>query len=217
MAGGEPLNPTAPVISQVSAWNRLKDPAGVVRMFAEFVAPESPAHLVLAGPAVKWIPAETEAEAVYNETVESLGEFPPAIRERVHIIALPNDDPGGGGGDRERAPTPIRRGSPEEPGRGVRACRDGGDVEAPARGLHSDRRAPGPGARWRDRIPDRAGRRRGRGSDDLDASRRSRACALYGTGRTSTVAEQFLLPHDIPRWIAVMEFAYSRTPAPQHA
>ena len=62
-------------------------------MFGEFVAPESPAHLVLAGPAVKWIPAETEAEAVYNETVESLGEFPPAIRERVHIIALPNDDP----------------------------------------------------------------------------------------------------------------------------
>ena len=51
-----------------SAWNRLKDPAGVVRMFAEFVAPESPAHPVLAGPAVKWIPAETEAEAVYNET-----------------------------------------------------------------------------------------------------------------------------------------------------
>ena len=67
MAGAGRLDPAAPVISQVSAWNRLKDPAGVVRMFAEFVAPESPAHLFSQVPRLSGF-AETEAEAVYNET-----------------------------------------------------------------------------------------------------------------------------------------------------
>jgi trehalose synthase len=217
MAGGGPLDPAAPVISQVSAWNRLKDPAGVVRMFGEFVAPESPAHLVLAGPAVKWIPAETEAEAVYNETVESLGEFPPAIRERVHIIALPNDDPEEAAAIvnalQRRSDVALQRSRGEGFGlavmeamwkrRPVVSTRIGGLQDQVLDGETGFLIEPGDAAAAGQMILTLLG--------DPELAR------SMGQAGHQRVAEQFLLPHDIPRWIAVMEFAYSRTPAPQHA
>ena len=48
-------SPTAAdrLVVQVSRWDSLKDPIGVIDGFARYVAPESDAHLVYAGPAVE--------------------------------------------------------------------------------------------------------------------------------------------------------------------
>ena len=44
--------PDDPVLVQVSRWDRLKDMAGVLRGFADHVAPGGQGYLMLAGPAV---------------------------------------------------------------------------------------------------------------------------------------------------------------------
>ena len=58
----------SPVVVQVSRWDRMKDMAGVLDGFARHVH-ASPAHLVLAGPAVTGVSDDPEGEAVWDETV----------------------------------------------------------------------------------------------------------------------------------------------------
>jgi trehalose synthase len=48
----EPLRLDDPLVLQVSRWDALKDPLGVIRGFAEHSPSETGAHLVYAGPAV---------------------------------------------------------------------------------------------------------------------------------------------------------------------
>ena len=89
---GGPLRPSHPVVLQVSRWDALKDPLGVIRGFVEHVAPHTDAHLVYAGPAVEAVADDPEGAAVLREArgyYESLG---PEQRERVHLAALPMDD-----------------------------------------------------------------------------------------------------------------------------
>ena len=89
---GRPLRPSHPVVLQVSRWDALKDPLGVIRGFVEHVAPHTDAHLVYAGPAVEAVADDPEGAAVLREArgyYESLG---PEQRERVHLAALPMDD-----------------------------------------------------------------------------------------------------------------------------
>ena len=46
----EPLRLDTPLVAQVSRWDRLKDPLGVLAGFAEHVDPADEPHLMLAGP-----------------------------------------------------------------------------------------------------------------------------------------------------------------------
>lgn len=89
---GRPLRPEDPVVVQVSRWDRLKDPLGVIRGFAEHVAPETDAHLVYAGPAVEAVADDPEGKEVLEEAQAYFGELPDKARERVHLTALPMDD-----------------------------------------------------------------------------------------------------------------------------
>jgi trehalose synthase len=88
-----PLPRDAQLIVQVSAWNRLKDPVGVVDAFARSVAPRSHAHLVIAGPEADPSIQEPEAQAVLHETLTAWRDLPLAIRSRVHVAEIPIDDP----------------------------------------------------------------------------------------------------------------------------
>ena len=47
-----PISARLPLVTQVSRWDWLKDPLGVLDAFVAYVAPQSDAHLVLAGPDV---------------------------------------------------------------------------------------------------------------------------------------------------------------------
>ncbi|HET9119309.1 MAG TPA: glycosyltransferase [Solirubrobacterales bacterium] len=86
-----PLPEDAPVVCQVSRWDRLKDPVGVQRSFAEFVESEA-AHLVLAGPSVAGVSDDPEGLEVLEEVTARRGELPAEKRSRVHLISLPTDD-----------------------------------------------------------------------------------------------------------------------------
>ena len=61
--------PDDPVVVQVSRWDRLKDMVGVMRGFAEHVAPNGPGWLVLAGPSVDGVTDDPEGAIVFAETL----------------------------------------------------------------------------------------------------------------------------------------------------
>ena len=82
----------ARTVVQVSRWDRLKDPRGVLQAFVDHVAPSSQAWLVLAGPAVDSVADDPEQPAILSELREILGKVAPSIRRRVMIAELPMRD-----------------------------------------------------------------------------------------------------------------------------
>jgi trehalose synthase len=84
--------PGDPVLVQVSRWDRLKDMAGVMRGFADYVAPGGEGYLVLAGPAVKDVSDDPEGAAVYGECLLQWRDLSPAARMRILLVTLPLDD-----------------------------------------------------------------------------------------------------------------------------
>jgi len=82
----------ARLVVQVSRWDRLKDPLGVMEGFAAFVAPRLDSHLILAGPGVSAVADDPEEPAVLREVQEGWRRLSPAVRERVHLARLPMDD-----------------------------------------------------------------------------------------------------------------------------
>jgi trehalose synthase len=87
-----PLSAEDPIVTQISRWDRLKDPLGVLRAFADFVAPVTSAHLLLAGPATESVADDPESAAVFDSVHAAWRRMPSEIRERVHLAALPMDD-----------------------------------------------------------------------------------------------------------------------------
>jgi trehalose synthase len=81
--------PDDPVVVQVSRWDRLKDMIGVMRGFAEYVAPNGPGWLILAGPSVEGVTDDPEGAIVYSETLAQWQSLPPAQRSRVILTTLP--------------------------------------------------------------------------------------------------------------------------------
>ena len=84
--------PGDPVVLQVSRWDRLKDMAGVMRGFADHVAPVGAGYLILAGPAVTEVADDPEGAAVYGECLLQWHDLPPAARARVLLVTLPLED-----------------------------------------------------------------------------------------------------------------------------
>jgi trehalose synthase len=85
-----PVPPGAPLVAQVSRWDRLKDPVGVLTGFAD--AELGDAHLILAGPSPASVADDPEAGAVLTELRDAwLGQHV-VRRERIHIANLPTAD-----------------------------------------------------------------------------------------------------------------------------
>ena len=84
--------PDDPAVIQVSRWDRLKDMAGVMRGFADYVAPGRDGYLMLAGPAVSEVADDPEGAAVYGECLLQWHDLPPAARARILLVTLPLDD-----------------------------------------------------------------------------------------------------------------------------
>jgi trehalose synthase len=87
-----PLRREERFVVQVSRWDALKDPGGVVRGFAEFVAPHSDAHLVYAGPDVEGVSDDPEGARVVENVRQQWRQLPTAVRERIHLAELPMND-----------------------------------------------------------------------------------------------------------------------------
>ena len=80
------------VVVQISRWDRLKDMGGVMRGFADHVAPAGAGFLMLVGPAVAGVTDDPEGAAVYAQCETQWRTLPPAVRARVLLVTLPLDD-----------------------------------------------------------------------------------------------------------------------------
>jgi trehalose synthase len=87
-----PVPASAPLVLQVSRWDRLKDPIGVLKGFADHVAWGLGAHLILAGPAPSTVADDPEAEEVLAEVRKAWDDLPAAARERAHLVSVPMND-----------------------------------------------------------------------------------------------------------------------------
>jgi trehalose synthase len=84
----------APLLVQVSRWDRLKDPLGVLAAFADYVRNEDEdPHLVLAGPDVEAVADDPEGGEVFAEVEAAWHALPRRLRRRVHLALLPMEDP----------------------------------------------------------------------------------------------------------------------------
>jgi trehalose synthase len=85
-----PVPAGAPLVVQVSRWDRLKDPIGVLQGFAE--SGLEAAHLILAGPSPASVADDPEAEAVLTELRDAWLARRVQQRERIHIANIPTAD-----------------------------------------------------------------------------------------------------------------------------
>ena len=81
-----------PVVVQVSRWDRLKDPIGVMRGFCEHVLDDVPAQLLLAGPNVSAVADDPEGAEVLAEVEAYWRTLPHAERRHVQLACLPMRD-----------------------------------------------------------------------------------------------------------------------------
>jgi trehalose synthase len=91
IAQEEPVPEGARVVAQVSRWDRLKDPGGLLAMLARHLEDPS-VHLVLAGPEIGSISDDPEGAAVYGEVVETWRGLDRESRRRAHLVNLPMYD-----------------------------------------------------------------------------------------------------------------------------
>ena len=87
-----PLRLDVPLLAQISRWDRLKDPLGVLAAFAENVDVEDEPHLLLAGPDVTAVADDPEGQEVFAEVEATWSQLPRRIRRRVHLALLPMVD-----------------------------------------------------------------------------------------------------------------------------
>jgi len=90
---GPPAPPDAPLVVQVSRWDRMKDMAGVMEGFAAHVDRALGAHLLLLGPAVTGVADDPEAAAVLRDCLDRWRQLPHAARTRIHLACTPMRDP----------------------------------------------------------------------------------------------------------------------------
>ncbi len=82
----------APLLAQISRWDRLKDPLGVLAAFAQYVRADEDPHLLLAGPDVTAVADDPEGREVFEEVESVWSEMPRRLRRRVHLALLPMVD-----------------------------------------------------------------------------------------------------------------------------
>lgn len=81
----------ARVVAQVSRWDRLKDPHGLLEMLGRHL--DDPGlHLVLAGPETAGVSDDPEGAAVYEDVAETWRRLPTGTRRRAHLVSLPMQD-----------------------------------------------------------------------------------------------------------------------------
>lgn len=88
---GDPPPLNAPVVVQVSRWDRLKDMQGLLEAFADELAGEG-CHLALVGPSVAEVADDPEGMEVLDECVRAWEALPDAVRPQIRLITLPMDD-----------------------------------------------------------------------------------------------------------------------------
>jgi trehalose synthase len=87
----EPVPADAKVVTQVSRWDRLKDPEGLLEILARHLDDPS-IHLCLVGPETAGVHDDPEGAEVYERVVARWHALDDERRRRTHLISLPMDD-----------------------------------------------------------------------------------------------------------------------------
>jgi trehalose synthase len=87
----EPVPADARVVTQVSRWDRLKDPEGLLEILAHHLDDPS-IHLCLVGPETAGVHDDPEGAEVYERVVARWRALGDERRRRAHLISLPMDD-----------------------------------------------------------------------------------------------------------------------------
>ena len=90
---GAPIPAGSPLVVQVSRWDPLKDPIGVMEAFVRLDLDRHDCHLALVGPDVSGVTDDPEGQAVLAGCVAAWEALPPRERARIHLVSLPMDDP----------------------------------------------------------------------------------------------------------------------------
>ena len=86
-----PVPENARIVAQVSRWDRLKDPLGVLKMLADHIE-DRDVHLVLAGPDTGGVSDDPEGAAVYEQVEAAWRALGDEDRRRAHLVSLPMHD-----------------------------------------------------------------------------------------------------------------------------
>jgi trehalose synthase len=81
-----------PVVTQVSRWDRLKDPIGVMEGVVSHAHEGTESHLVLAGPEPAAVSDDPEGADVLRACVDRWESLAPEARSRIHLALLPMAD-----------------------------------------------------------------------------------------------------------------------------
>lgn len=83
-----------PLVVQVSRWDRMKDPIGVLAGFAGMVQAEAArgTQLVLAGPNVRGVADDPEGPLVLDDVERAWRALPESQREHAQLVQLPMQD-----------------------------------------------------------------------------------------------------------------------------
>ncbi|MGO9905459.1 MAG: glycosyltransferase [Solirubrobacteraceae bacterium] len=92
MVQDEPIGAEDRLVVQVSRWDSLKDPLGVLGAYAKHVDPASGARLLLVGPSTEAVADDPEGAKVLAAVLEARGALPGQVRRLVHLASLPMDD-----------------------------------------------------------------------------------------------------------------------------
>ncbi len=87
-----PLTREDRLVTQVSRWDGLKDPLGVLRAFAEHISGATDARLLLAGPSTESVADDPEGAEVLAAVSDTWHRLPDEPRRRIHLASLPMDD-----------------------------------------------------------------------------------------------------------------------------
>ena len=89
--GRPPRLVSEPLVVALARWDRLKDPIGVLRGFAEHVD-HPDARLIVAGPATTAVADDPDQERVFTDAHAAWKDLPRSRRRRIDLARLPMDD-----------------------------------------------------------------------------------------------------------------------------
>ncbi len=85
------LNPDTPLVVQISRWDPLKDPIGVIEGFVKLLRGRDSvyADLMLAGPNVASVADDPEDREAFEKVASFWKQLPTVHRHRIHLALLP--------------------------------------------------------------------------------------------------------------------------------
>jgi len=86
-----PLPEGAKLVAQVSRWDKLKDPLGLLECFARYLD-DPDVHLALVGPSNGEVSDDPEGVGVLESVIAAWRQLPEETRGRAHLVVLPMVD-----------------------------------------------------------------------------------------------------------------------------